>query len=433
MSLITPGDIRNAVKERRDDILEWLKAFIRFPSENRPPDGFEGEAQKFIEEECKKLGWDTEMFTPEGVPHIHEHPSWLSGRNYPVDRADVVAVWRGSGRGRSLLFSGHVDVAPFEPDNWKVCRPFEPVVKNGRLYGRGSADLKGGLSAAFWGLKILRELGFEPSGDILFESVVDEEFAGGNGTLASRLMGFNAELAVLTEPTRMQVCTASQGAFLGELVLSGKAGVPYMGHSIPNPILGASKAIELFYEWQEEWRKKNKHPLFDEPGKELNVVLWCIDSKKPEEFTQMGIPLVTKISWIVWCYPGMTEDAFYSQFRAFWDRYAGSDPRLKPFLIELHPAYHFVKPWETDREDPAVKNVVNVFTEYTGKRPVISGAPFSCDLALYGETGGMPAVILGPRGDNLHAPDEWVLIEDVLTLTGIFALLACSWCGDGCG
>jgi acetylornithine deacetylase len=59
----------------------------------------------------------------------------------------------------------------------------------------------------------------------------------------------------------------------------------------------------------------------------------------------------------------------------------------------------------------------------------MGGAAFSCDLAIYGEAGGMPAVILGPRGDNLHAPDEWVSIDDILDLTGIFALLAASWSG----
>jgi acetylornithine deacetylase len=422
--------IREAVNSRKEEILEWAKSLIRFKSENRPPDGSEGEAQKFIEMECRKLGMDTDMFIPDEIPGIKDHPSWLQGRNYPPGRANVVGTWKGKGGGRSLLYSGHMDVAPFEPDIWKVCRPFEPVVKNGRLYGRGSADLKGGLAAAFWGLRILKDLGFETRGDILFESVVDEEFAGGNGTLASRLRGHNADLALLTEPTRMQVCTACQGAFLGDLVLTGKAGVPYMGHSIPNPITGASKAIELFSRWQEKWRSMNRHPLFEDPGKELNVLLWSVDTKNPAEFTQLGAPLFTKISWVVWCYPGMTEDEFYKIFREFWEEHARKDPALKPFKMDILPDYHFVRPWETDRDEPAVVSVVESFKDYTGKSPVTTGAPISCDLAVYGDEGRMPAVILGPRGDNLHAPDEWVLIEDILTLSGVFALLAGNWCGD---
>jgi len=432
MSRIDPEAIRKAITDRQDEILEWAKTLIRFPTENRPPQGFEAEGQEFLAEECRALGWETELFTPDEVPGIENHPSWLAARDYTNNRRNCAARWQGSGNSaesRSILFSGHMDVAPFEPDNWQICRPYEPILKDGRLYGRGSADLKGGMAATFWALKILRELGFEPSGDILFESVVDEEFAGGNGTLASRLKGYNADLAILTEPSRMEVCPACLGAFLGDLTLHGKGGMPYMGSSIPNPIFGASRAVALFREWQDTWRAQNSHPLFKDPGKDLNVVLWCIDSKTAGEFTQMGAPLLTRISWIVWCYPGTTEEAFYRQFRKFWEERARSDPDLVPFTVELVPTYHHVKPWETEVDHPAVRETVRAFSQYMGEEPVVGGAPFSCDLAVYGEAGNMPSIILGPRGDNLHAPDEWVLGEDILSLTGIFALLAYRWSG----
>jgi len=427
MREITQEALRMEIGKRKQDIIEWTKKLVRFPSENRPPDGNEKEAQAFVDEECKKLGWETDVFRPDEIPGIKDHPSWLSGRNYD-GRADVVATWKGSGGGRAILFSGHMDVAPFEPGGWKECRPFSPVMKEGRLYGRGAADLKGGLAAAYWALRILREMGFEPEGDVLFESVVDEEFAGGNGTLASRIRGHNADCAILTEPTRMEVCPACLGAFLGNFTLSGKAGMPYMGEAIPNPIFGASAAIGHFKEWQDLWRKRNSHPLFAQKGKELNVLLWRIGSAEWGEFTQMGTPLRTKISWVVWCHPGMTEAEFYTQFRQFWREKAQDDKDLSAFALEISPDYHYVRPWETDLNDPAVKQVVDCFREYTGKPPVVGGAPFSCDLALYGDEGRMPSLILGPRGGNLHAPDEWVLVEDILALTGIFALCAVRWC-----
>ena len=427
MSRITPGQIREAVQKRADDILEWTQALIRLPSENRPPLGGEGAAQQFVEEECAGMGWEVDVFAPDEVPGIQDHPSWLAGRDYGTERKNVVARWPGKGGGKSGLFSSHVDVAPFEPDDWKECRPYDPVVKDGRLYGRGSADMKGSMGAAFWALRILRDLGFEPEGDILFESVVDEEFAGGNGTLAARLRGHNADLAVIGEPTRMEVCPACLGAFLGDLTLSGKAGMPFMGSAIANPIHGAARIVELFSEWQERWRAQNAHPLFTEPGKELNALLWRIDSTKPGEFTQMGTPLLAKVSWIVWCHPGMTEPEFYSRFRAFWDEHAASDPALAPFDLLIEPDYHFIKPWETASDAPAVQAVVAACEQYAGRKPSIGGASFSCDLAVYGEVGNMPCVLLGPRGDNLHAPDEWCEIEDLLSLTGIYASLAADW------
>ncbi len=425
-----PAVVRDAVHRRRPEILSWLQDFVACASENRPPSGTESAAQDFLEAACRREGWETKTFLPTEVPGIEKHRFWLGGREYPPGRRNLAARWKGApgAQGRSLLFSGHADVAPHEPDNWTVCRPFEPRLAEGRVYGRGTADMKGGMTASFWAMKILRELGFEPAGDILFESVVDEEFAGGNGTLAGRLAGFNADLAVLTEPTRMQVCPASLGAFLGDFTLRGKAGMPYMGSEIPNPIAGAGRVIDHFQEWQRTWRSGNTHRLFEEPGKQLNLVLSGIRSTAPGELEQMGTPLLTTISWIIWCYPGMTETEFYRRFHDFWKERFSSDPVLAPFSPEIQPTYHFVRPWETPVDHPGVKSVVDAYRAVTGKDPVVGGAPFSCDLGVYGDPGGMPCLILGPRGDNLHAPDEWVLLEDVYGLTEIFAALAARWC-----
>ncbi|MCL4384874.1 MAG: M20/M25/M40 family metallo-hydrolase [Actinobacteria bacterium] len=430
MIKITPEIVQKEVSKRKGEIIEWLKSLVRFPSENRFPNGNEGEAQKFIEKECSIIGLKTDMFSPEDIPGIKDNPFWLNGRYYSNNRKNVVAKWEGIKKGKSLLFSGHVDVAPFEPDNWKVCRPYEPVEKDGKLYGRGTVDMKGGLASAYWAIRILKEIGFKPQGDIIFESVVDEEFAGGNGTLASRLKGYNADLAILTEPTRMQICVACLGAFLGDLVLKGKAGgMPFMGYSIPNPINGAARVIELFKEWEKYWRSVNKHDLFNEPGKELNILLWDIDSKIPGEFTQMGNPLMTKISWIVWSYPGMSEKYFYNEFKKFWEKSFKTDPILKLFEFEIIPTFHYVRPWESDLNDSGIQKLIEVYENYTKISQVVSGASLSCDMAIYGDQGKMPVIILGPSGDNIHGSDEWVLLEDIYSLITIFIIFINEWCG----
>lgn len=424
---ISSKEIKKQVEKKKDQIIEWTKKLITFPSENRPPDGNEAEFQKFIAAECRNLGLEVDSFSPTSVKAAREHPWWLQGRNYSNDRNNVVAVWKGQNKGKSLLLSGHADVAPFEPKEWKITSPFSPKIVDGKLYGRGSADLKGGLAAAFWAVKILKEIGFNPAGDILFESVVDEEFAGGNGTLASRLKGYNADLAILVEPTRMQACPACLGAFLGDISLKGKAGMPFMGFDIPNPIFGAASLIETFKKWGKEWVARNQHPLFNEKGKELKILIWDIDSKIEGEFTQMGTPLITNLSWIVWCYPGTDENKFKKDFIEFWNQQAEKNQELKPFKLEHKFTYHYVRPWETNLNEEAVKQLIDSYQQYMGKPPIVGGAAFSCDMAIYGEIGNMPTVILGPRGGNLHAPDEWVLIEDIISLVGIFINLATKW------
>jgi acetylornithine deacetylase len=426
-----PDDLRSAIGKRRDEIIGWLTRLVSVPSENRPPGGDEGPAQDFIEGECRSLGLETDAFPPTAVKGIENHRSWLSGRNYPRERRNVVARWPGRDpHARSILLSGHVDVAPHSPGDWTRCDPFRPVIDSGRLYGRGSADMKGGLAALFWAVRLLKESGFQPKGDILFESVVDEEFAGGNGTLASRVRGYSADLAVLAEPTGMELCPACLGAFLGDIRLTGRAGMPYTGSAIPNPIDGLGRVTDLFETWLTFWRKEHRHPLFEKPGKELNVVLWNLSSAEDKETPQMGTPLFAQLSWILWCYPGMTGESFRPAFETFWRDEAARDRKLRHFDLELAYTYHFVRPWETDVGRPGIAAAKRSFESYTGRSPDVGGAPFSCDLGVYGEDGGMDCLILGPRGDNLHGPDEWVLLEDILTLAGIFAHLVAAWCGD---
>lgn len=427
MAIIPIDTLRKEITRRQDEIFEWLKELLRFPSENCFPDGGERDAQRFIYNECEKEGWKADRFSPLDVEGITEHPSWLQGRNYGNGRDNVVAVWKGSGKSRSILLSGHVDVASFERGAWNVTEPFSPIIKDGKLYGRGAADMKGGLAACFWAAKILKDLNFRPEGDVIFESLVDEEFAGGNGTLASRLKGYNADLAIYPEPSGMKVSPACLGGFLGDIVIKGGGGMPFTGHEIPNPLEAAARIIQIFPEWKKHWDKKNSHPLFIGENKQLDLVLWNVRTKEEDECLQMGTPRLVKLAWIVWGYPGLSEEDFYKEFRSFWDKYFNEEDILKHFTIDIVPAFHYVKPWETDPQSTEVREVIKAYEEFTEGEAEIAGAPFSCDMAIYGEAGN-PVVILGPRGDNLHAPDEWVLTEDILNLTGIFARLIQSWC-----
>ncbi|MDD5658814.1 MAG: M20/M25/M40 family metallo-hydrolase [Actinomycetota bacterium] len=420
--------IRAHIETRKDEIIEWIKILISFPSENRYPDGFEKQAQDFIKKECENCGFDVDVFSPLDIKNIQEHKYWLHGRNYEDDRKNVVAKWHGHSKGRSVLLSGHIDVAPFEPDNWKITRPFIPKIKDGKLFGRGSSDMKGGLAASFWALKILKDLKYEPKGDIIFESLVDEEFAGGNGTLAARLKGYNTDFAIVPEPTRMEICSACPGAILGDFVIRGNSGMPYMGLPIHNPINGAARIAELFKDWIKYWKSINSHELFIDKGKELNYLLWDMSTQVSDEFIQMGTPALIKISWIVWVYPGTDEEKFFRIFKEFWNEKIMKDTVLKNFDIDIKQSFHFVRPWETDKNSKGINEIIESYYKYTGKETSITGATFSCDMAIYGDVGKIPVILFGPRGDNLHGSDEWVMIEDIFDLIGIFALFIKNWC-----
>ncbi|MCF7928769.1 MAG: M20/M25/M40 family metallo-hydrolase [Spirochaetales bacterium] len=423
------SEIRNKIESHRQDIIDWTMELIRFPSENRPPQGNEKDAQTWYAGQCEKIGLEVERYSPTSVPGIEKHEHWLDGREYQNKRDNIAATWTGkSGKEKSVLFSGHMDVAPYEPDYWSVCRPFEPVVKGDRLYGRGSADMKGGLAAAYWAIAVLKELSFKPEGTVYCEAVVDEEFAGGNGTLAGRLRGYNTDLAVYMEPSAMKLCPSGLGAFLGDIYISGDSGMPYTGRALANPIFGMSRIITHFESWLKTWRQKNSHHHYSDKTENLNLVLWNLDSNVSGGSSQMGIPQAARMSFIVFCYPGTEAEDIENELNDFFEQKRKTDSELKPFSITIEPAYHFIAPWETPAGEQVIYEIQQAYKQYTGVEAMLSGAPFSSDMAVYGKYGGMPTVILGPRGDNLHGPNEWVLIDDVLDLTGVFASLITSHC-----
>ena len=126
-----------------------------------------------------------------------------------------------SGGGKSVLFSGHMDVVPPYPLPWSLHEPYDTALEGEKLFGRGTVDMKGGLLAAFLAIRFLKQSGFCPKGDILFESVVDEEYAGANGTLAGRVRGDQADFAIIPEGTGMKICPICFGAKLIKIAIHG--------------------------------------------------------------------------------------------------------------------------------------------------------------------------------------------------------------------
>jgi acetylornithine deacetylase len=135
------------------------------------------------------------------VPGIHDHVIFRGGRDY-TGRPNVGARKPGTGGGRSLLLSGHIDTVPKGTQPW-TRDPFGGEVENNRLFGRGSNDMKAGVAMNMFVVEALSRLNLSLSGDLLFETVVDEEFGGVNGTLAGRLRGFNADATGKSDCSRI--------------------------------------------------------------------------------------------------------------------------------------------------------------------------------------------------------------------------------------
>ncbi|MGI8960522.1 MAG: M20/M25/M40 family metallo-hydrolase, partial [Bryobacteraceae bacterium] len=210
------------VDHNRDRLVEIIRDLVRIPSENTPPVGGEAACQIYVADFLRNHGWEPLVYELNQVPGIHDHALFRGGRDY-TGRPNVGARKPGTGGGRSLLLSGHIDTVPKGTQPW-THDPFGAEVEGNRLFGRGSNDMKAGVASSLFVVEALSEL--RPlSGDLLFETVVDEEFGGVNGTLAGRLKGFNADAAVITEPSFLRVCPAQRGGRIAHILLEAPGGV----------------------------------------------------------------------------------------------------------------------------------------------------------------------------------------------------------------
>lgn len=421
--------ISDVVEKNRDVIITFLRRLIDIPTENLPPTGNEFEGQEFFKNACRDIGLEVDEFRPDDIEDFETNEAFLKGRSY-INRYNVVGKWRVNGGGRSIVLSGHMDVAPKEPMPWKVCEPFKSRILNGRIYGRGSCDMKGGLAAAYMSVKILKDLGWRPRGDIILESVVDEEYASGNGTIASRLRGHNGDFAINTEPTGLIICPACVGAVLFKITVHGSSGMPYTGEEIYNPVHGIAEIVEILKMYEKDRNRRDGIPeLRAEPEQQLNVIITKISGGETKEHGQIGIPMDAWLEVVIQTCPGETEHDVRNKFDKYLQSAINEDDGLKNARVSVERLYHYIEPCATDIGHEGIAVLAGCLERITGSVGEIAYAPFSCDLFAFEKYGKTPAVLFGPLGGNLHAPDEWVDIDSVVKAVKILILMLDEWCG----
>lgn len=407
----------------RAQVTDLTRALVDIPTENNPPDGHEKEGQNYVKAFLAGMGLETRTFSPVEVPGFATNDAFLHDRRYD-DRKDVIGIWKGTGGGRSLLLTGHMDVAPKEPLPWTVCEPYRSVVKDGKIYGRGSCDMKGGLACALTALKALRESGFVPRGDIIFESVVDEEYAGSAGTIASRLLGYNADFGIILEPTGLAVCPACVGGLILKVTMTGIAGMPYTGEEVDNPAYYLADVIALIREYDRvRSAKLTRPPLWSRTPQVPQIVITKAKAGEVTPHGQLSTPSDAWVELVIQTYPGEDIEAVVADFTAFLrKRFA------KPDILTVEREYHYCRPAEPTIATTAVDLLAGKARRHTD-RAVVCGAMFSCDLYAFEAYGHMPAVIFGPIGERLHGPDEAVDINSMLAVIHSLTDFAREWCG----
>jgi acetylornithine deacetylase len=399
--------VESWLEANRGGLIELVRELVAFPSENRPPRGEEGLCQEFVAGFLKQLGLAPDVFRPDEVDGAVDHEAWWPGRDY-TGRPNVAARLPGRGGGRSLVFSGHVDVVPALGEG--VHGFWDGELEDGRLYGRGSLDMKGGVACYLHALRCLVECEFELAGDLIVETTVDEEFGGANGTLACRLRGYNADGAVLPEPTGLAVCHATRGGIQYRLHARGEqGGMDFGGGGAPSALQAVARVAVALAE-AERGRGAPIYQFLLRSGEELP---WG---------TEEGTPTSGLLEFWAEIVPGTTREQLEGELHG-----AVESAGAGGVAIEWEQRTRFLPAVDADPQAPIVAAMRAALG--TPQAPPET-APFACDAFMFGEHSRTPVVVCGPGGENPHAPDEYVLVEHLHTLSGAYARLAIDWCGS---
>lgn len=421
-------EICENIEGSKEELISVVQDLIEIPTENRPPEGNEKIAQEYLKEIFDSIRVENKLIDLDKVPGLTEHNAFHPGRNYK-DRPNLVARYPGKKGGKSLLFSGHIDTMPVGDAVWEH-NPFAGEIKGNKLYGRGSYDMKGGMGSMVMAVESIASLGIEIKGDLLFESVVDEEHAGCNGTLANRLIGHNADAAVLAEPSNLAIYPAHKGFRIVHLIVEGNSGMSFAGEKLENPVEHIGRLIECIKMFREKRRKDANIPAIYRDVKDPVPVF--IPKLQAGEFSYkipMTIPETCKLEVYWQTMPGEKQADIEKEFFVFLDNWCKSDK----FFKRNPPKWEFSHRWmpgtQISKNHPIVKTAKKISEEITNQTISIEGAPYPCDLFIFNLYGNMPSIVLGPRGRNAHGVNEFVYIEDIVNLAKIFACTALEWCG----
>lgn len=422
-------ELLGTIEKRPQEIIELARSLVRIPSQNIPPRGDESACQDFIHKFFTDSGIESRLIDLTDIPELLRHEAYYPGRDY-VGRPNMTARCPGTGGGRSLLFSGHTDTMPVGDDKWTYA-PFGADISKGKLYGRGAYDMKAGLAAMMMTVRIIKECSIKLKGDLLFESVVDEEHAGCNGTLANRLIGFNADGAILPEPSNLRLYPAHKGFRIVHLSLKGKSGMSFAGEKLSNPVEYAGSLIECLKAFGQKRRETAPVPdIYKDDPDPVPVMLPKLQAGEFSLRIPMQIPSECKLEVYWQTMPGESKQRIEKEFFDFLDSWQkNNSPWPRDIILEHNFSHRWMPGTGIDKDHLLVRTTKAAAEECLGSEVKVTGAPFPCDLFIFNLYGKMPGIVLGPSGGNGHAADEFVYVEDIIKLTKIFSLTALRWCG----
>ena len=374
----------------RDLVIELTRELVRIPSVNPPGD--EQPAAEFLAERMRELGLQAEV------------------QELEPDRANAIGRLPGRGEGH-LVLTGHVDVVPPGEQAWHH-PPFAAEMADGRIYGRGSADMKGGVAAMVGAAAALARAGFHPKADLILALTAGEE-AGmlGAGAMVEQRALEGSRYLVVGEPTDLDVFIGEKGVLWVEVQALGRTAHGSMPQLGINAVSYLARLIPRLEEYPFPFRESG---LLGLPTLSVNMMSGGNKTNVVPDLARIVIDMRTV--------PGQEHEAILDSIREM----AGETARdFHPDLRVEVAVENDKSPLETEAEEPLVAAMVESVAAVRGSKPSVGGVAYGTDAAVLGPAFDIPMVICGPGAPGMaHQPDEWVATDQLVEAAAIYADLA---------
>jgi acetylornithine deacetylase len=403
-----------------DEILDLSMALIKQPSTIEHQAG----AVAVMEARLKGLGYPATR-VPVDTERLSAHPGFAPSPWSYAGIDNLVAVRPADGAGgRSALFNGHLDVVSAEPANAWSRDPYQPVIHDGWLYGRGSGDMKAGVAAMTYAVKAIDAAGFGLNAAVTIETVVDEECCG-NGALSCLLAGYDADAVLIPEPFGPTLYTAQVGVLWFKLRVRGKPVHVLAAAAGANAIEKSFPLIQALRGLETELNNEHIPAVYAAIPHPLNLNIGSFSAGD----WPSTVPAEAEIHGRLAYFPGTGFAAIAARIKATIARAAAEDDWLRDTPPELS-FYGFRSDGHISSvAQPALQTLAACHQKLTGELPQEYISTCTTDLRAFHHFGRSQGTCYGPLAESIHGVDERVNIDSVIHTAKAYALFLSEWCG----
>ncbi len=414
--------ILQACDALRDEGEQALMGLVRHASTL----GKEQGALAAMEAHYRGLGLETRR-VPTEIAALQSHPGFSPPLISYEGRDNVVGVHRPrAAKGRSLVLQGHVDVVPEGAEDEWTAPPYEPVIRGGRMYGRGAGDMKAGIVSYLTAFRALKLAGLQPAAEVQMHAVIEEECTG-NGALACMMAMPKADAVIIPEPGPglPAMYSAEVGVVWAWVTVTGRPAHVRDKQAGVNAVEAAMAVWRRFEAYENEMNNAERiHPSFRGVNHPVNVNLGTFEGGE----WNSSVPTRAKLGLRV----GVMMGNSAANVRADIERIvqeARGDAAMKGAKVKLDFAGFMADPCVFDMGAPIVKLAAANYADLTGhelRRYPATGLTDGRFFQLYQ---GTPVACFGPDAQDIHGIDESVGMDSMHDITRSIALTMAAWCG----